>query len=166
MPSALRIRFARAIASSPIRLSRKPPAHHDALGIRPGLGLEEAPHDNGKLLRVILDRALDHGRGFRIAFFQNHIELGPIEIIRRRIAERIGAKLAQRLAPVFQNGVKRLAARTVAEEAFVVLELQIVAVDLDRRQARRPVVAECRRRDDVGHGKSLETRPTTWSGTQ
>ena len=128
-------------------------AHDDPLGAGPGLGLEEAPQHQGKLLRVLLDRALDHGGAFGVALVQDDVELGAAELVRGRVAERVLAELAQRLAPVFQNGMKGLAARPVAQEALVVLQLEIVAVDLDRRQGRCPMPAKCRR--GVGHENAL-----------
>jgi hypothetical protein len=118
------------------------------------LGLEEPPQHHGKLLRILLDRALDHGGAVGVAFLQDDVELGAAEIVRRRVAERVCTLLAQRLAPVFQNGMKGLAARPVAQEALVVLQLEIVAVDLDRRQDRCPMPAK-RRHDGVGHENAL-----------
>ena len=120
----------------------KAAAHRDALGAGPGLGLEEAPHHHRELLRVLLDRALDHGGGFGVAFLQDDVELGPAEIVGRRVAERVGAELAQRLAPVLQDGVEGLPARAVAEEALVVLQFEVIAVDLDRRQRLGAMRAE------------------------
>ena len=57
-PSALSRMSVRAIASSPTRLCAKAAADHDAFGVGPRLGLEEAPGDIGQFLGEFLDRAM------------------------------------------------------------------------------------------------------------
>ena len=49
---------------------------------------------------------------------------------------------AQRLAPLVQHLVEGAAARLVADEAVLVLDLEIVAVDFDARQALGAVCVE------------------------
>ena len=62
------------------------------------------------------------------------------DLVARLVAERIVAGLAQRLAPVLDDVAERALAGAVADEAFVVLQLDVVAVDLDGRQAGRAVL--------------------------
>src|SRR5215213_2267312 len=47
--------------------------------------------------------------------------------------------------------MERLAARAVAEETFVVLQLQVIAVDFHGRQNLGPMGAECPSYQNVGH---------------
>ena len=103
------------------------------------LSLEEAADDQRQLLREILDRALHDAGGFGIALGQQVVERLLGDLVARLVAERIVAGLAQRLAPVLDDVAERALAGAVADEALVVLQLEIVAVDLDRRQAGRAV---------------------------
>ena len=91
--------------------------------------------------------------------FDDLVELGPAQVIRRRVAERIGRELAQRLAPVLQDGVKRLPARAVADKTLVVLDFQVVAVDFDRRQHLGAMRADDRGSGSVGHWDAPPVRP-------
>ena len=49
----------------------KAAADHDALGLRPGLGLEETARDIGELLRELLDRAVHDGAGLGVVADQH-----------------------------------------------------------------------------------------------
>ena len=53
----------------------KAAADHDALGVGPRLGLEEAPRHIGELLREFLDRAMHQGGGFDVVADQHLVEL-------------------------------------------------------------------------------------------
>ena len=57
----------------------------------------------------------------------------------------VWAGLALRLAPVLQYLAKRALAGAVAEEAVLVLELDIVGIDHDRRQVGGAVGGQGRR---------------------
>ena len=125
----------------------KAAADHDALGVAPGLELEEAADDQRELLGEILDRALHDAGRFRVALGQQLVELLLADVSSLGLlAERIVAVLAQRLAPVLEDVAERALAGAVAEEALVVLDFQIVAVDLDRRQASAAVDRQIRQR--------------------
>src|SRR5262247_3755876 len=113
----------------------KAAAHLDALGAGPRLELEEAADDQGQILGKILDRAVQHGGPIGIAFRQQDIELLFADVLGRLVAERIFSGLAQRLAPFLENFAEGPLAGAVAEKAVLVLHLDVVAVDLDRRQA-------------------------------
>ena len=65
---------------------------------------------------------------------QRLVELILGDIVGRCLAERILAGFAQRLAP-HPGCLERALAGAVAEKAVVVLQFDIVAVDVDRRQA-------------------------------
>ena len=112
-------------------------ADHDALGVLPALQLEEAADDERQFLREILDRAMHDAGGFAVALGEEFVELLLGQVVARLVAERVGAGLAQGLSPILDDVAERALAGAVADEALVVLDLDIVAVDLDRRQAQR-----------------------------
>ena len=64
----------------------------------------------------------------------------------RRLAERVLADLPQPLAPIIEDRPEGAVARAVADEALLVAQLDIVAVDDDGRQVIGPV------RDSGGDG--------------
>ena len=68
-------------------------ADHDALGVAPGLRLEEAADDERQLLREILDRALHDGRRLEVALGEQRIELLLADLVARLVAERVVARL-------------------------------------------------------------------------
>jgi hypothetical protein len=82
--------------------------------------------------------------GVGIAAGERRIELLLADVAARGLAERIGALLAQRLSPFVENGVERFLAGAVADEPVVVLELDVLAVNLDRGQLGGAVRAQCR----------------------
>src|SRR5262245_12009019 len=115
---------------------------YDPFGALPRLELEEAADDVGQLLGKILDRALNHGDGFGIALFQQGIEGLLADLVAGLVAERVFARLAQRFSPFLEDVAKRSLAGAIAEEAILVLQFGIVAVDLDRRQTGGTVGGE------------------------
>jgi hypothetical protein len=131
----------------------KPAAHHDALGIAPGLELEEAADDERQLLREILDRPLQHARRVGVPFGHERIQLFLAYLLARLVAERILAIPAQRLAPFLQDVPKGALAGAVAEKAVLVLRFDVVAVDLHRGQMGGAVGGQGRRRCSglIGH---------------
>ena len=156
--SAFRMTAARPIASSPTRLRAKAAADHDALGAGPRLELEKAADHQRQLLREILDRALHHAGGFGVALGRASRRASSCS------ARRVGVS-PNGSSPALRSGLRqfsmmsreRALAGAVAEEALVVLQLDIVAVDLDRRQAR---ARHARRRSGkvllFGHDRALQ----------
>ncbi len=120
-------------------------AHDNPFGIAPGLELEKAADDEGQLLREVLDCALHDAGSLWVALGEQRIEFLPADVLAGLVAERIAAGLAQRFAPALENGTERALVGAVAEQAFVVLQFDVVAVHLDlgegggavRRNARR-----------------------------
>ena len=64
-------------------------ADHDPFGVAPGLELEKSTDDQGKLLRKILDRALQDAGRLRIAFDQQRVELLLADVLARLVAEGV-----------------------------------------------------------------------------
>src|SRR4029079_11687438 len=126
-------------------------AHDDPFGVFPVLGLEVAADDESQLLREILDRALHDSAGFRVALGEEVVEGLFRKLVARLLAEWVVPHSAQWLAPVFDALPERHFAGAVANEAFVVLDLDIVAVDLDGRQARSTMFDNGWQRGGVGH---------------
>lgn len=137
-------------------------ADHDALGLVPGLELQEALDDAGERLGELLDRALDDAGRLVVAVDEQVVERLLADLVRVLVAEGVGAVLAQRLAPFLEDLVEGAPARPVPDEPLLVLDLGIVAVDPHGREQARPVDPEGRRRD-VGHEGSVpvSSGPTT-----
>jgi hypothetical protein len=112
--------------------------------MRSALRLQEPARDEGKLLREVLHHALHQAGRLRIVGRKRGIERLLADLVAGRVAEWIGAKLAQRLAPFVENCVQRLLAGPVAEVSVLVLQLEIIAVDVHGREARCAVRAEGR----------------------
>ena len=112
----------------------EPAAEDDGLRVAPGRHLEEPLDHRGERLGEFLDGAVNDAAGFRIAFGQQLVELLLRHLVGRFLAQRVGAQLAQRLAPLVQHLVEGAAAGLVADEAVLVLDFEIVAVDFDARQ--------------------------------
>jgi hypothetical protein len=91
--------------------------------------------DQRQLLREVLDRPLQDTGRLRIAFGEQRIERLLAQLLARLVAERVLAGFAQRLAPVLDDIAEGALAGAVAEKAFIVLELDVVAVDLDQGEA-------------------------------
>ncbi|MET4717226.1 hypothetical protein ABIF63_001332 [Bradyrhizobium japonicum] len=79
-----------------------------------------------------------HGRGFGIVADQNGIQHLLADAFRRLLAERVFSRLAQRLAPFFLDVPEGDLAGPVPDKSFVVLKLDIEAVDLHRGQPQAP----------------------------
>src|SRR4051794_31247016 len=99
----------------------KTAADHDALGLGPGLGLEETPRDVSELLGEVLDGAMHHRPGLGVVADQDGVQRLLADLVRRLLAERVLAGLAQRLAPALEDLAERALAGTVADEAVLVL---------------------------------------------
>src|SRR5262249_7931150 len=115
---------------------------HDALGLRPRLGLEEAPGDISEFLRELLDRAVHDGGGLDVVADQYFIEHLLADLVGRLVAKGVLAGLAQRLAPAVEDLAEGALAGAVAEKAVLVLQFEIEAVDVDRRQPTSPAPAD------------------------
>src|SRR4051794_32944382 len=125
---------------------------HDALGLGPSLGLEEAAGDISELLGEFLDRRMHHCGGLDVVADQDGVQHLLADLVRGLVAERILTGLFQRLAPAVQDLAERALAGAVAQKPFVVLEFDIEAVEVDRRQARRTMPADAGGRYGVfGH---------------
>jgi hypothetical protein len=131
----------------------KSASNHNALGIAPALKLEVTADDQGKFLGEVLDRALQHAGSLQVTVGQQGVERLFADILAGLVAERVLAILAQWFAPVFEDFAKRALGDAVAEKSLVILRFQVVAVDLDRRQAWAAVDWQIgQRRGLVGHG--------------
>src|SRR5262249_47962729 len=128
----------------------------DAFRALPRLELEEATDDVHQLLGEILDRALNHGRGFGVLGYQRRIEVLLADLVPGLVAEGVLARLAQRFAPFFENVAERSLAGAIAEEAVLVLQFGIIAVDLDRRQAGGAVGRDGSLRCLFGHKRLVK----------
>lgn len=112
----------------------KAAAYDDPFGIAPRLELEETADDERKLLCEILDCPLDDTGRLRIAFGEQGVELLPADLIARLVAERVIAGFSQGFAPFLNVLAECTLGGAVAEETFVVLQLNVIAVDVDQRQ--------------------------------
>src|SRR5262249_25827017 len=134
----------------------EPAPNHGAFGFRPRPGLEEALRHIGELLGKLLDRAVHHGGRLAVVADQHVIERALADLVGRQIAEGILAALAQGFSPAVEDLAERALAGAVAKKALLVLQLDVVAVDLDRWQAARAVVSDARGRCDVvSHGSPV-----------
>src|SRR6185369_16894020 len=98
-----------------------------------------AANDLGQLLGKVLDGALDHPSRLGRALGKQCVELLFRYLVGRLIAERIFAELAQRLPPLVEQLPEGPFARLVADEAVLVLDLEVVGIDLDAGQHRGTV---------------------------
>src|SRR5581483_5615378 len=122
----------------------KPASHGDALRVAPRLEPHEAADDTRELLSEILDRPVHDAGRLRLALREDRLEGLLSDLLARHVAEGIGVELAQRLAPLLQDRAERALARAVADEPVLVLDLEVVAVDVDRRQVLGAVRPERR----------------------
>ena len=120
----------------------KTAADHDALGVRPCLGLQEPAGHIGQFLREFLDRAMHQRGGGDIVAHQHLVEVALGNFVGGFLAERIVAVLLQRLAQPVEDVPKSTLAGPVAEKAVVVLQFDIEAVDVYRRQPRGAVTRD------------------------
>jgi hypothetical protein len=92
--------------------------------------------------REVLDRALHHARGVRIAVAKDRFELLLRDTLGLLLTERVHADLPQWLAPSVEARPEGRLAGTIPDESAVfVLELDVVAVDDDGRQRSPPCSA-------------------------
>jgi hypothetical protein len=112
----------------------KPATDDETLRVAPVLQPHEPANDLGELLRILLDRRLNGAGRLRVPLHENRSQLFLADVLRRAVAERILAGVLQVLPPVVENALECLAAGLVTDEAFLVLDLDVVAVDLDTRQ--------------------------------
>jgi len=82
------------------------------------------------------------GRGVDVVTQQRIIEHALGDSFGRFVAERILAVLLQRLAQAVQNLAERALAGAVAEETVVILQFDIKAIHVHRRQAGSTVPAD------------------------
>ena len=113
-------------------------ANDEAFGVAPALEAQEASNDERELLRKLLDGALHDPRRFGFAVRQQGRELLLADLLARLVAERI-LLIAQRFAPLVEDFPECVPVGFVAQEALVVLDFQIVAVDLDAGENRGAV---------------------------
>jgi hypothetical protein len=109
-----------------------------------------------EFLGEFLDRAVHDGGSLGVVADQHLVQRLLADRLRRQIAERILAGLAQRLAPAVEDLPESPLGGAIAEEALLVLQLHIEAVDVDRRQTGGAVTGNARGGDGVfGHGLPL-----------
>ena len=98
----------------------------------------------------------------------SEFELLLADIFGGLVAEGIAARLAQGLAPIVHNGAEGALAGAIANEAFVVLQLDIVAVDIDGGEPCGAVGRDGRQgRGLIGHGTlSRDKSMTTTKAAQ
>ena len=116
----------------------KTSADHDPRSVLPALELEKLPQHHGQLLRKQFDGALHNASGLGIAAGEQGIKPLLGDLARRLVAKRILADVAHRLAPGVDEFPKRAFAGAIADEAFVVFQLDVVACD---RHGRQPLGA-------------------------
>ena len=119
----------------------EPATDHDALGILPALQLEIASDHQRELLRKVLDCTLHDASRLGVALGEQAIELLLGDLVARRIPERVVTGLTQVLSPILDHVAERTLAGAIADEALVILQFDVVAVDRDRRQ---PFSTVCR----------------------
>jgi hypothetical protein len=110
-------------------------AHHDPFGIVPRLELEKTADDERELLRKVLDRPLHDAGGLQVPFGEQRVELFPADVLARLVAERVVTGFAQRLAPALEDGGEGAFVGAIAKQALLILQLDVVAVDIDRGEA-------------------------------
>ena len=159
------------MASSPTRLARKPPPTTMRSVSRQALSLRKRRMTSASSCAEILDGALHDPGRVRIALGQQRVELLLADVLARLVAERVVAGLAQRLAPVLDDGAEGAFAGAVAQKTFVILQLDIVAVDIDGGQAggamraRRASVVVCSAMNASRDGQSDDNRERAESFT-
>jgi len=84
----------------------------------------------------------DTGR-FAVAAVEQGVEPLLGERAAGLIAEWVMTEFAQRLAPIFNERAESILGGAIADEALIVLDLDIVALDLGRRQRGGAMGGEC-----------------------
>jgi hypothetical protein len=67
---------------------------------------------------------------------KDFVELFLGKLIAGIFAERININLPKLLAPAFNNLAEGTFACPISKKAFIILEFDVIAVDIDRRQAQ------------------------------
>ena len=91
--------------------------------------------DEGELLREVLDCALQDAGRLGVSLREQRIKLLPADLAAGLVAEGVVARLAQRLAPALEELAERPLVGAVAEEPVVVLQLDVVAFNVDGGQS-------------------------------
>src|SRR6185312_13318111 len=125
----------------------KAAADDQAFRLLPSFELEESLRHRRQLVGKILDRALHNARGLAFAGGQKFVELFLGDRFLVLAGKRIPPDLAQRLAPFLDEIAERALAGAVADEAVSILNREVIALDLDRRQA----CAAMRRKHGADH---------------
>ena len=136
----------RAIASSPTRLCRKPPPTTMRSVSAQALVLRNRPRHIGQFLGEFLDRAMHQRCGVDIVADQRRVESFLAISSGGFLPKRIVAVFLQRFAQAVENLAERALAGAVAEKAVLVLQFDVEAVDLDRRQPGGAVAGDARGR--------------------
>src|SRR5262245_42542426 len=92
----------------------QPATDDDALRLFPVLEAQEATDDRRKLLRKLFDGAVDDPGRFRIALYENLVELLLAQLFAWRVTKRIVADARDALAPVVEDRLECALARAVA----------------------------------------------------
>ena len=124
-------------------------ADHDAFGIGPGLGLEKPPRHIGQFLGEFLDRAMHQGGGVDIVADQRLVEFALADVMRSLSCRADRRRCPSALRRPSRISAERALAGAVAEKAVVVLQFDIEAVDLHRRQPGSAVAGDARGGDDI-----------------
>ena len=119
-------------------------AHDDALDILPFLQAQEAADHGGEFLRELFDHAVNHACRLRVAFQEDLVELLLADLVARLLAQRVLADLADPLAPVVEDGLKRSFAGPVADEAIRLAQLGVVRIHGDATQCLGSVCEQVR----------------------
>ena len=156
MPSALSSTALRPIGQLADAAGAKSAADDEALRVAPLLQPQEAANDLGELLGEVLDRALDDAGRLGLAAPPG---CRPASSCR---SPRWPCRRADPRRACF-NGLRHLSssvperplAGLVADEAVLVLDLDVVALDLDGREDRRPMRGQLARlRALLGHERA------------
>ena len=109
-------------------------ADHQAFGIAPVLEPQKAADNRGELLGKFFDGALHDAGSFRVTLNQERCQLFLADGLAGLLTERVVTEVFERLAPLVEKIPERSLAGLVADETFVVLDFDVVALDLDARQ--------------------------------
>ena len=111
-------------------------ADHDALGLHPGRQAQELADDGRELRAERFDRVLDQAGSQRILAKENLVELGLGHLASGPFAKRVLVTLLLELgAALVDDLAEGLAAGAIADEAFGLAQLFIVAVYRDSGQS-------------------------------
>jgi hypothetical protein len=91
---------------------------------------------------ILLYCALNDGRGFRVAFCKDGVQLLLANVLAVLVTKRIFIILPQDLFHLVEHAAEGAFARLVADEALLILDLEVVVVDFDAWQGFRAVCGE------------------------